>query len=71
MNQILIIMGVIMLVFSIFAFTYVVVTTDEYLGGLVTEEETETPFRGYTLPLIIGGIILVLVGAFMPNKKEK
>jgi formate hydrogenlyase subunit 3/multisubunit Na+/H+ antiporter MnhD subunit len=71
MNLILIIMGVVMLVFSIFAFTYIIVTTDEYLGGIVTEEETETPFRGYTVPLIIGGIILILVGAFMPTKTEK
>ncbi len=66
MNKYLIAFGVIVVVIGLAAGT-IVITTPE-LFGLVTTNET--PYAQYMIPLIIAGLVLIIVGAVMPTKKN-
>ncbi|MFA4960890.1 MAG: hypothetical protein WC548_04480 [Candidatus Pacearchaeota archaeon] len=65
----LVIIGAILIVLGIFAYAYTVTVTDEGLGGLYEDEDIETPYRTYSYPLIIVGIVLVIVGVVYSDKK--
>ena len=66
MNRILIIIGILVAIIGLIAGA-VVITTPQ-LFGLVTT--SDTPYAQYMIPLIIGGLVLVIVGVVIPNKKS-
>jgi len=66
MNRILIAIGIVVVIIGVIAGA-VVITTPQ-LFGLVTT--SDTPYAQYMIPLIIGGIVLVIVGAVIPSKKN-
>ncbi|PIU29826.1 hypothetical protein COT07_04105 [Candidatus Woesearchaeota archaeon CG07_land_8_20_14_0_80_44_23] len=65
MNKSLIIIGIVLLVIGIVAGAFI--TTQSHLFGLYTT--TSTPYAAYMIPLLVGGIILIIVGA-LTGKKE-
>jgi len=67
MNRILIIIGIIVAIIGIIAGALVITTPQ--LFGLVNTEST--PYAQYMIPLIIGGMVLIIVGAVIPSKKNK
>jgi len=67
MNRILIAIGIVVVIIGVLAGA-VVITTPQ-LFGLVTT--SDTPYAQYMIPLIIGGIVLIIVGAVIPSKKNQ
>ena len=70
MNQALVIIGVVAVVLGLFASIYTVVTTEEHAWGLFTSTETSAPYARFSLPVLIGGIVLIVVGIFVGNNKS-
>jgi hypothetical protein len=66
MNVILVAIGVVVAVIGLIAGALVITTPQ--LFGLVNTEST--PYAQYMIPLIIGGLVLVIVGAVVPSKKS-
>jgi hypothetical protein len=66
MNVILVAIGVVVAIIGLIAGALVITTPQ--LFGLVNTEST--PYAQYMIPLIIGGLVLVIVGAVVPNKKS-
>ena len=66
MNRILIAIGIVVAIIGVVAGA-IVITTPQ-LFGLVTT--SDTPYAQYMIPLIIGGLVLVIVGAVIPSKKN-
>ena len=56
------IIGVVVLVLGLAAQIYTVTTTEE--EGILNQEETKliNPYAGYSVPLMVGGIILIIAG---------
>lgn len=70
MNIIVVILGVVLIILAGFAYMYSETEKDSALGGLIEDEETVRPLRGWAIPLLFGGIILIVVGAVLPGKDE-
>ena len=66
MNRILIAIGIVVAVVGVIAGA-VVITTPQLFGLVETES---TPYAQYMIPLIIGGMVLIIVGAVVPIKKN-
>jgi membrane-bound ClpP family serine protease len=66
MNRILIAIGIVVAIIGVVAGA-IVVTTPQLFGLVNTES---TPYAQYMIPLIIGGIVLIIVGAVIPSKKN-
>ena len=66
MNVILVAIGVVVAIIGLVAGALVITTPQ--LFGLVTT--SSTPYAQYMIPLIIGGLVLVIVGAVVPSKKS-
>lgn len=66
MNKTLLIIGVVLIALGIFAGAYS--TSQSHLWGAYTT--TSNPYSSYSIPLIIGGVILIIVGAVI-KKSEK
>jgi len=66
MNVILVAIGVVVAIIGLVAGALVITTPQ--LFGLVTT--SDTPYAQYMIPLIIGGLVLVIVGAVVPSKKS-
>ena len=66
MNVILVAIGVVVAIIGLVAGALVITTPQ--LFGLVTT--SDTPYAQYMIPLIIGGLVLVIVGAVLPSKKS-
>jgi hypothetical protein len=66
MNRILIIIGIIVAIIGLIAGA-VVITTPQLFGLVNTES---TPYAQYMIPLIIGGMVLIIVGVIIPSKKN-
>jgi len=64
MNTILVAIGVVVAIIGLIAGALVITTPQ--LFGLVNTEST--PYAQYMIPLIIGGLVLVIVGAVVPSK---
>jgi len=65
MNKSLIIIGVVLLAIGIVAGIFT--TTQSHLFGLYST--SSIPYAAYTIPLFVGGIVLIIVGA-VTGKKE-
>ena len=65
MNKYLIIIGVVLLVIGIVAGIFT--TTQSQFFGMYNT--TSIPYAAYMIPLLVGGIVLIIVGAFV-GKKE-
>ena len=70
MNKSLIIIGIIVLALGIFANVYSVTTTQSHLWGLYSTSNTSIPYSTYSIPLLIGGLILIIVGAIIKESKK-
>jgi membrane-bound ClpP family serine protease len=66
MNRILIVIGIVVAIIGLISGALVITTPQ--LFGLVNTEST--PYAQYMIPLIIGGMILIIVGAVIPSKKN-
>lgn len=66
MNRILIVIGIVVAIIGLVAGALVITTPQ--LFGLVTT--SDTPYAQYMIPLIIGGLVLVIVGVVVPSKKS-
>jgi membrane-bound ClpP family serine protease len=66
MNRILIVIGIVVAIIGVIAGA-IVVTTPQLFGLVHTES---TPYAQYMIPLIIGGMVLIIVGIMIPNKKN-
>ena len=66
MNRILIAIGIVVVIIGLVAGALVITTPQ--LFGLVTT--SDTPYAQYMIPLIIGGMVLIIVGAVIPTKKN-
>ena len=66
MNRILIAIGIVVVIIGLVAGALVITTPQ--LFGLVTT--SSTPYAQYMIPLIIGGLVIVIVGAVVPSKKS-
>lgn len=66
MKAALIILGVIVVLLGIGTGVYK--TTQSHLLGLYTK--SSSPYINLAVPLIIGGVILVIIGAVIPHRKE-
>jgi len=66
MNAILVGIGVVVAIIGLIAGALVITTPQ--LFGLVNTEST--PYAQYMIPLIIGGLVLVIVGVVIPGKKS-
>jgi hypothetical protein len=66
MNRILIVIGIVVAIIGLVAGALVITTPQ--LFGLVTT--SDTPYAQYMIPLIIGGMVLIIVGAVIPGKKN-
>ncbi len=66
MNVILVGIGVAVAIIGLIAGALVITTPQ--LFGLVST--SSTPYAQYMIPLIIGGLVLVIVGAVVPSKKS-
>jgi membrane-bound ClpP family serine protease len=66
MNVILVAIGVVVAIIGLVAGA-LVITTPQLFGLINTES---TPYAQYMIPLIIGGLVLVIVGAVVPSKKN-
>jgi len=67
MNRVLVIIGVVVAAIGVVAGALVVVTPQ--LFGLINTEST--PYAQYMLPLIIAGMVLVIVGVVIPERRTK
>jgi hypothetical protein len=66
MNVILVGIGVVVAIIGLIAGALVITTPQ--LFGLVST--SDTPYAQYMIPLIIGGIVLIIVGMVVPSKKS-
>ena len=67
MNRIIIAIGIVVAIIGVIAGA-LVVTTPQLFGLVETES---TPYEQYMIPLIIGGMVLIIVGAVIPENKKK
>jgi hypothetical protein len=67
MNIILVAIGIVVAIIGLIAGA-LVITTPQLFGLVQTES---TPYAQYMIPLIIGGIVLVIVGAIMPESRTR
>ena len=64
-NTGLIVFGVLLLVAGFAALNYQATATQDHLFGLIQTSQTNKPYEPLGAPLMIGGIVLVAVGAAM------
>ena len=64
--SILVAIGVVVAIIGLIAGA-IVITTPQLFGLVDTES---TSYAQYMIPLIIGGIVLIIVGAVVPSKKN-
>jgi undecaprenyl pyrophosphate phosphatase UppP len=69
MNNALIILGAILIVIGIFAYTYTTTTTQNIAG--VPENQTQNPYRYWSYYIIIIGVILLIIGLALPSRMEE
>jgi hypothetical protein len=67
MNRILIAIGIVVAIIGLIAGALVITTPQ--LFGLVNTEST--PYAQYMIPLIIGGMVLIIVGAIIPESRTQ
>ncbi len=70
MNKVLLILGVVFLVIALGSYVYSVSETDSYFGGAIEDTEIVYPYRVYSFPLFIGGIIMVIISAVLQTNTK-
>ena len=70
MNKTLMIIGIIVLILGIFSNVYSITNTESQLFGLYSTSSTSNPYASYSIPLLIGGVILLIVGVVMKGSKK-
>ncbi|MFZ5955409.1 MAG: hypothetical protein ACOYT4_03210 [Nanoarchaeota archaeon] len=69
-KDLLIILGILVIIAGIITQIYTIKTTSSYAGGFVERESTKKPYQQYAIPLILAGLILIIVGAMIPEKHK-
>lgn len=62
MNATLIVLGIVAVVIGGFASMYTETQVQNHLWGLYQTTSTSSPYSGLAVPLVIGGIVLIMVG---------
>ncbi|ODS36021.1 hypothetical protein BEH94_01800 [Candidatus Altiarchaeales archaeon WOR_SM1_SCG] len=68
-NTTLILIGIVIALLGIAAGIYEETQTAG-IAGILTTTTTDKPYQDYSIPLIVGGIILLIVGAFIGGKSR-
>ena len=63
--------GAVMLALAAVSFGYTVTPEQEILGGVIQDTQVDRPYRDLSWPLGVGGIVLIVVGAFIPSQSRK
>jgi len=69
-NTRLILIGIVVLLLGTATGIYEEKQTTE-IGGLISTTATDKPYQDYSIPLLVGGIILIIVGAFIGGKSNQ
>ncbi len=69
MNRTLLIIGIVAVVLGIIAKSYSVTTSQSHLWGLYSTASTSTPYSSLSIPLLIAGIVLGIVGVVIKDKR--
>ena len=69
MNQGIIILGVVFIVLGIIALNYAVVVENNYLGGIITHESIEKPYKSMGFPILLAGVVLVVAGLALNSRR--
>jgi hypothetical protein len=71
MKSLLIGIGVVLVLLGIGAWIYQTTTQHDILWGLFHWTSTSTPYQAYALPMLIGGVVLIIVGAAVGGGKRE
>ncbi|MFA6022552.1 MAG: hypothetical protein WC781_00525 [Candidatus Pacearchaeota archaeon] len=69
MNKPIFYIGLVILIIGIFAGVFSITTTQSQFFGLFSTSTTTNPYAVYSIPSMITGIALMVVGWFVGNKK--
>jgi hypothetical protein len=70
MKILLIGLGFVAILLGIGAAVYTTTSTQSHLFGLFSTSHTSSPFQSLMIPLIIGGAILIIIGAVIGRSKK-
>ena len=70
MKGVILVLGVLLLLAGFGALFYTQTTTQSQLFGAFTTSTTQKPFEQLGYPLIIGGVVLLIVGAALPSSRR-
>jgi len=67
MNKIIVIIGVVLIVAGLFSqfYTFTETDTKNVLGYRETDTDTKKPYQAFALPVLLLGVVLVGIGAFL------
>jgi uncharacterized membrane protein len=71
MNKTLLIIGFVVLILGIAATFYSETTTESHLFGLYSTSSTSNPYSAFSIPLLVGGIVLIIVAAVLKSSNRK
>lgn len=66
-KTVLLILGIILVALSGFAYFFTVTDRESFLGGIYSETETDRPYSNLALPLFLAGILVIIVAAVLPG----
>jgi len=70
MNKMILFAGVFLLLIGVFTNVYSVTTTQSHLWGLYSTSDASNPYSTFSVPLFIGGIVLIIVGTLIKEGKR-
>ena len=66
----IIVLGLIFLLVGLALFAYNPFA-ENYLGNVFDFQNTDRPYQQYSYPLLVGGIVILILGFILKNKKKK
>ena len=69
MKTAIIVIGIVILLLAALSYSYAVTETDTYFWGLFKETDVERPYSNFAIPLFVGGLVLIIIGAFMKDRE--
>lgn len=71
MNKVILIIGLAFILLSAGAYLYQVSETDSYLGGAIEDTDIVHPYRDYSFPMFIGGVVLIVIALTLNQNKNQ
>ncbi|MFW5846700.1 MAG: hypothetical protein ACOCUU_00935 [Nanoarchaeota archaeon] len=71
MNKTISIIGIVILILAATSYIYYETERQEYFGGFVEDTDISHPYREYTFPLFVGGLVLLIVGILINQELIK